>query len=92
MSVNLKWLPVIEETLCTGCGVCVEACGPRSLTLVEKVAMLSSPDSCGSEEHCIAPCPDEAIYMDWIHHEGNPLQGKWRVAIAHSSSSNYSIT
>jgi NAD-dependent dihydropyrimidine dehydrogenase PreA subunit len=51
-----KWLPVIDEDLCTGCAACVEACGPKSLEMDGNVAVLARPDTCGSEEHGIAPC------------------------------------
>lgn len=76
---HLKWLPVIDPDLCTGCDACVEACGPKSLQLVNKVASLVRSDTCGSEEHCIAPCPTGAIQMAWLEHSGNLARGKWRV-------------
>lgn len=74
-----KWLPVVDMNRCTGCGKCVEACGPRSLTLANGMAVLSGPDSCGSEEHCIAPCPEKAIQMQWISFKGNPKRGLWKI-------------
>lgn len=77
-----KWLPVIEEDLCTGCAACVEACGPKSLEIRNWVAELARPDTCGSEEHCIAPCPTAAIQMRWVPATGNPARGKWRSATA----------
>ena len=32
-----KWLPVVVEEACTGCGLCVAACGPawKRLTQIE---------------------------------------------------------
>jgi MinD superfamily P-loop ATPase len=79
MSQYDKWLPTIDEELCTLCGVCVEACGPKCLDLGD-VAVLSLPHACGSEEHCIAPCPEKAIRMVWLPLEGDHSVGKWRVA------------
>ena len=73
-----KWLPVVDPNLCTGCNACVEACGPKSLELINKVAVLVRPETCGSEEHCIAPCPTGAIQMAWLEHSGNLTRGKWR--------------
>ena len=75
-----KWVPVIDTDRCNGCNECVLACGPRCLEIVGSVAVLIRPDICGSEEHCIAPCPIGAIRMEWWETEGNfNLQrGKWR--------------
>ena len=72
-----KWVPVIAEERCTGCGLCVEACGPACLEIVDQVAVLARPDQCGSEEHCIAPCRDDAIRMDWVLMKGDPAVGRW---------------
>lgn len=72
-----KWLPVIAEDRCTGCGLCVEACGPACLEIVDQLAVLVRPDQCGSEEHCIAPCRDDAIRMDWVPTDGNRAVGRW---------------
>jgi ferredoxin len=65
-----KWLPVIDAERCTGCGLCVDACGPRSLEMVNGIATLVRPDTCGSEEHCIAVCRDDAIRMAWLPFAG----------------------
>lgn len=71
-------MPEILDALCTGCGLCVEACGPRSLAMKDGVAALAFPDTCGSEEHCISACPEEAIRMVWLEFRGNRDVGKWR--------------
>jgi Na+-translocating ferredoxin:NAD+ oxidoreductase RNF subunit RnfB len=74
-----KWLPVIDADLCTGCGACVRACGPACLKIDDNnIAVLFMPDHCGSEEHCIAPCPEKCIHMEWVESEGDPARGKWR--------------
>ncbi len=72
-----KWLPVVTADRCTGCGLCVEACGPACLEIVDMIAVLVRPDQCGSEEHCIAPCRDDAIHMDWVETDGDPAVGRW---------------
>ena len=76
--MSYKWMPIILAERCTGCGLCVEACGPRSLEMLNGIAVLRLPDTCGSEEHCISACRDEAIQMAWLPFEGNVKIGKWR--------------
>jgi NAD-dependent dihydropyrimidine dehydrogenase PreA subunit len=73
-----KWLPVVDWDLCDGCGACVEACGPRSLELHDGLAVLVSPQTCGSEEHCIEPCHSGAIRMAWRDAAGDTSLGRWR--------------
>lgn len=77
--VGLKWMPVIDVEVCTGCGLCVEACGPKSLEVVDGIAVLARPDACGSEEHCIEPCREDAIRMAWVSTTGGPARGRWRL-------------
>lgn len=75
--MNFKWMPVIDADKCTGCNLCVEACGPKCLELVEGIAALPRPDECGSEEHCIGVCRDDAIHMQWVPFDGNESVGRW---------------
>jgi NAD-dependent dihydropyrimidine dehydrogenase PreA subunit len=67
-----KWVPVVDEDLCTGCGGCVEACGVQALTIEDRVAVLSRPDACVSDARCIAPCPADAIHMAWVEMADRP--------------------
>jgi NAD-dependent dihydropyrimidine dehydrogenase PreA subunit len=75
---TLKWVPVIDATRCTGCGLCVEACGPDCLDIAEGIAFLSVPSACGSEEHCIEPCRDDAIEMAWLPVHADRSVGRWQ--------------
>lgn len=77
--IRMKWLPVITAEICDGCNLCVEACGPACLEVVDNIAILTRPDLCGSEEHCIAPCPTGAIKMAWVVANGDESIGKWCV-------------
>jgi len=74
----LKWVPVVSEERCTGCDLCIEACGPACLALVDGIAALNRPDHCGSEEHCIQACRDDAIEMRWVEITGDLTVGLWR--------------
>ena len=72
-----KWMPIVVADRCTGCGLCVDACGPKSLAMLDGIAVLTLPDTCGSEEHCIAACRDEAIQMAWLPFSGDRIVGRW---------------
>lgn len=76
----LKWVPVIDTENCTGCNLCIEACGPKCLELIDGIAVLSAPNICGSEEHCIPVCEFDAIRMKWVATKGDHSRGKWRDA------------
>ena len=58
-----------------------DACGPRSLAMVDGIAVLVFPETCGSEEHCISACRDNAIQMTWLPHSGDRAAGKWQECI-----------
>jgi Na+-translocating ferredoxin:NAD+ oxidoreductase RNF subunit RnfB len=50
------------------------------LSLFDNLAVLSDPESCGSEEHCIEPCPENAIHMAWLPWAGNEARGVWQTS------------
>lgn len=78
MKPGMKWLPVVDLDLCSGCEACVEACGPGCLEIQDGVAVISRPHDCGSEEHCIEPCPTSCIHMTWVPMTGDHSIGKWK--------------
>ncbi len=78
-TTKLKWLPVVDGDLCNGCQACADACEPRCLEIIGIIAILTRPDICGSEEHCIAPCPIGAISMQWVPLVGDINIGKWQM-------------
>ena len=75
---SFKWLPAVIEEFCTGCGLCVEACEPACLETQSQVAVLERPDDCGSEEHCVSVCPEDAIHMVWLPAGGRSIN--WYLA------------
>lgn len=87
---SFKWLPAVIEEFCTGCGLCVEACGPACLETQNQVAVLERPDDCGSEEHCVSACPEDAIHMVWLPTEGDQSIGIWRPSAGIASGSGSS--
>ena len=67
-----KWLhPVIDESACSGCSVCVEACpkyclslsGPKFHGDIHTFSTLSNPDECIGCGTCETACPISAITM-----------------------------
>lgn len=72
-----KWLPVISADRCTGCGLCVHVCTPSCLKIELDVAVLTDPNVCGSEDHCIPVCNDKAIQMEWVAAQGDKKIGQW---------------
>ena len=73
-----KWVPVVDASKCTGCSRCIEVCGVKCLAIAEGIAVLTQPDACGSEEHCITACLDDAIHMAWIPIKRKEKLGIWR--------------
>jgi thioredoxin reductase (NADPH) len=56
--------PVINATLCVGCGTCISACpedGP--LELVNGKAILSHPERCTGHAKCAEVCPTQALSL-----------------------------
>src|ERR1039457_5470864 len=78
MTPTHKWMPVVDADKCSGCELCVNACGPKCLEMQLGLAVLTVPEASGSEEHCIGLCADDAIHMAWLPWIGNASRGKWR--------------
>ncbi len=63
--------PVINATLCIGCGGCVDACPETgTLALVNGKAILAHPERCVGNAKCIEVCPTSALSLAF----GNALQ------------------
>jgi thioredoxin reductase len=63
--------PVINATLCIGCGSCVDTCPETgTLALMNGKAILEHPDRCVGHAKCIEVCPTSALGLAF----GNTLQ------------------
>ncbi len=65
--------PIIDPTLCIGCGSCVSACPEHNvLGLVHQQAELINPTNCIGHGACKAACPQDAIKLVF----GNATRGQ----------------
>ncbi|MGH9775435.1 MAG: NAD(P)-binding domain-containing protein [Candidatus Acidiferrales bacterium] len=58
--------PVINASLCVGCGSCVEDCPETgTLEMAGGKAILANPDRCVGHAKCVAVCPTSAITLSF---------------------------
>jgi Na+-translocating ferredoxin:NAD+ oxidoreductase RNF subunit RnfB len=84
-----KWMPAALAEQCSGGGLCVDACTPKFLTMVDGIAVLAFPETCGREEHCISACRDDAIQMARLPFSGDPSVRKWSEKIEQATSAGF---
>lgn len=54
----------IDETLCNGCGICVDACHEGAIAMVDGKATLLRDDYCDGLGNCLPVCPTNAISFE----------------------------
>ncbi len=55
--------PVLDETRCTGCGLCCELCPTDCLAMAGPLPWLPRPADCLSCSVCALVCPVDALEM-----------------------------
>lgn len=60
MSENQK--AVVDESTCTGCGICVDVCPVQAIELVDGLAKID-PAKCNGDGLCVDACPLQAISL-----------------------------
>jgi len=55
---------IIDEELCVGCGLCVEACHEGAIELVDGKAKVVREDYCDGLGYCLPVCPVGAISIE----------------------------
>lgn len=61
LTINEKW--------CKGCGICVNFCPKKVLTLKQQKVSIENLDDCIQCGLCELRCPDYAIYLEETHDE-----------------------
>lgn len=59
---------VINETLCIGCTLCIQACPVDAIAGASKLMHTVIAHECTGCELCVAPCPMDCIQMSPISH------------------------
>ncbi|MFW6159847.1 MAG: 4Fe-4S binding protein [Acidobacteriota bacterium] len=63
-SPNAMYTSGVKESLCMGCGICVDVCpySARAIDEFKKIAVVRPflCDACGT---CVAACPNDASYL-----------------------------
>jgi len=67
MATRPGWIPVVDDTRCTGCGWCVAACDLHLLSLEvvagRKTSTLHDAQACTGCSDCALRCPFHVITM-----------------------------
>ena len=53
----------IDESKCTGCGICTEICSVDVLRMVDEKAIIKYPEDCTTCFECELQCPAGAVYV-----------------------------
>ena len=56
-------LPLLDETLCSGCGDCVPVCPTDCLDMRGPLPHLARPGDCVSCSLCVLVCPATALQL-----------------------------
>jgi len=59
----VKTVAVIDENLCIGCTLCIQACPVDAILGAAKQMHTVIEEECTGCELCVAPCPVECIHM-----------------------------
>ncbi len=71
-----KSVAVIDENLCIGCTLCIQACPVDAIVGAAKQMHTVIPELCTGCELCVAPCPVDCIHMEVIKEDVS--NWKWR--------------
>ncbi|MEA3407241.1 MAG: 4Fe-4S dicluster domain-containing protein [Chloroflexota bacterium] len=72
----IYWIPeggywAVDEDLCNGCGVCVDACPFEAMHLNEEKGLAYKCDTCGGAPACVQSCPRGALTCEKVAEKEN---------------------
>ncbi len=65
MKMSVTFLPLIDTTLCDGCGRCIARCPTGALAMADDKAILAHPALCNYDAVCEDACPIDAIALPY---------------------------
>lgn len=74
-----KRVAVIDEHLCIGCTLCIQACPVDAIVGAAKQMHTVIPELCTGCELCVKPCPVDCIHMEVIKED--LASWKWRYPV-----------
>lgn len=74
-----KSVAVIDENVCIGCTLCIQACPVDAILGAAKHMHTVIASECTGCELCVAPCPVDCISMEQIAE--TPANWKWRYPV-----------
>jgi len=63
MQAATFFLPQIDATKCTGCGLCIRICPNQVLAMRREWAIVAKPGACNYSGACQEACPTQAITL-----------------------------
>jgi thioredoxin reductase (NADPH) len=54
-------VPIVDPSLCDGCGLCVRVCPTGALAMSQGAAAVAWPEACDYHGLCEMACPTQAI-------------------------------